>query len=90
MQAEVVWHGALWRQIEPPVVAPPAPKPSGDTLELVLAALADGREWSMSAVQEHIHRGYHGVRDTLRDLEAGGQVERVLLSHGRIRYRVAR
>ena len=91
MNAEVVWHGALWREAEPPVVKtlPDRVHAKGDIREQILAALANGGELSISGLQERLHRGYHDTRDTVRALVAEGQLERVCIGTA-IRYRVVR
>jgi len=91
MNAEVVWHGAKWREAEPPAVKllPERSHAKGDIREQVLAELANGGELSISALQERLHRGYHDVRDTVRSLVAAGQLERVTVGTA-IRYRVVR
>lgn len=90
--AIVTWHGAKWREYEQPVLAQSTPRSAGPVTvrEAVLAVLADGQARSLSAMQEQTHRGYHAVRDTVRELVAGGQVERVDLGRSGIRYRVVR
>ena len=89
-EAIVTWHGAKWREYEQPVMAQPKQADTRALRDQVLGALEDGQPRSLSAIQERINRGYHNVRDTVRELMAGGQVERVDMGRSGIRYRVIR
>lgn len=84
------WDGSTWRKFPPPVLAQPKQADTRALRDQVLGALEDGQPRSLSVIQEQINRGYHNVRDTVRELMAGGQVERVDMGRAGIRYRVIR
>ena len=89
MQAEVVWHGAKWREYEQPTYAVPRSSEPELIADRILVALGE-RAMTQSQVRDRVHARVEYVREALHRLEKRGLVVLETGRKGQTLYRVAR
>lgn len=87
--AIVTWHGAKWREAEPPVVVIPRTTEAGLITDRILAAMGD-RAMTQSQVRDLVHARVEYVREALHRLEKRGVVVLETGRKGQTLYRVVR
>lgn len=88
---ETVWHGATWREAEPPVVMRSTPREiSSEPIGArVMALMSDGQQRRQADIRRDLRKGYATVRDTVQALVDAGRLERTR-TYRDIWYRVVR
>lgn len=78
---ETVWHGATWREAEPPevvvrVVERPVIAPDQPLGERIMALMADGQRRRQYDMRLALHKGYTTVRNAVQVLVEAGRLTR--------------
>lgn len=89
-EMETVWHGAKWREAEPPVVVQPRYHEAASIADRIVALMADGQARTQSQIRDRVHAGSDKVKDALHRLAKRGAVVTERGNVGQTLYRVAR